>query len=159
MPSPVVCAVGYFDDEKFLKSNEPNVSDKLFLVGSGGSLRASAFERTFEGRLSGPLEPLDFDAERDFCSRARKTALEAAASSGRCVGLGGVAMAIIKMLRQSNLGAAIKSFDVEFLFGEGCPRALYAVPEEKTDKFLEIWDGFKVTELGSVIKDDTLRFV
>jgi len=159
LPSPVVCAVGCFDDEKFLKSNEPNVSDKLFLVGSGGSLKASAFERTFEGRLSGPLEPLDFDAERDFCSRARKTALEAAASSGRCVGLGGVATAIIKMLRQSNLGAAIKSFDVEFLFGEGCPRALYAVPEEKTDKFLEIWDGFKVTELGSVIKDDTLRFV
>jgi len=157
LPTPVVCAVGGFDGKKFLKSNEPNVSDRLFLVGSGGSLKASAFERTFEGRLSGPINSLDFDVERDFCRRALKTVAEGAASSGRCVGLGGIAVAMVKMLRHSGLGAAIKQFDTEFLFSEGGPRALYAVPEEKTDRFLEIWDGFGVTELGTVIKDGTFQ--
>ena len=60
LPTPAVCAVGAFDSNTFLKSNDPDVSDKLFLAGKDGQLQASAYQRIFEGKLTGPVEPVSY---------------------------------------------------------------------------------------------------
>jgi phosphoribosylformylglycinamidine synthase len=37
-----------------------------------------------------------------------------------------------------------------FLFGEGTPRAIYAVPSNKVVQFRLIWNGFPFVELGRI---------
>jgi len=159
LPTPAVCAVGAFDGKTFLKSNDPDVSDKLFLAGKDGQLQASAYQRIFEGKLTGPVEPLDFDTERAFCERAIKTATLQAASSGRCVGHGGLIITLMRMTAKAGLGCEIKDTDEKLLFGEGGPRALYSVPEAKTEDFLKIWKGYPIREIGTVINNKGIHLI
>ncbi len=158
LPTPVVCAVGAFDGMHFLKAKGPELSDRLFLVGKEASLQASAYRRYVEGKISGPVYPVNFDDERAFIERAIKTATLKLATCGRCVSLGGLALAAMKMASGSRFGLEIKGGDVRFLFGEGGPRALYSVPEANTSEFLKVWDGFPVKEIGRAREDKTVRF-
>jgi len=159
LPTPVVCAIGAFEGKNFLKGKGPEPSDKLFLIGKEVSLNASAYRRYIEGKIAGPVNPVNFDDERAFIEKAIKTAALKLATCGRCVSLGGIALTAMKMVSGSRFGLEIMKRDIEFLFGEGGPRALYSVPENKTSEFLKVWEDFPVKEIGKVVEDKTVRFV
>ena len=94
------------------------------------------------------------EGEVDFAERARKTARMKAASSGRALAGGGLAVALAKDAAESSRGAQVvlpvpTRRDV-VLFGEGGPRALYSVPLGKVPLFRTIWKGYPLLEIGRV---------
>ena len=154
LPTPLVVAAGLLSDlDGFLPWSRWREGDHLFLAGMpSAALGASRYLlRTF-GLLRGKTLSFDAGAEQDFAARARRTAKEGAARSARALAGGGLAVALAKEAMESGIGARL---DVQiptrpdvFLFGEGGPRALYAVPSVSLPLFRNIWRGFPLTELG-----------
>jgi len=156
LPTPLVCIVGLVDSlEDFLPSGRWKEGDRLFLVGSlGGSLAGSAYQCVFSGKPRGVPIPFDAQKEKAFLERAAKTAKGRVAESGRPLAGGGLALALAKEAIESGIGARV-NLDAEakplsLLFGEGGPRAIYAVPPDKAAAFCHIWQGFPVNRIGKV---------
>ncbi len=83
-----------------------------------------------------------------------KTASAKAAHSGRALSGGGLAAALAKESMESGIGASITLSiptrkDI-LLFGEGCARALYAVPMSRVPLFKVLWNGYPCIQLGRV---------
>ena len=62
-------------------------------------------------------------------------------------------MALAKELLASGMGALISlpsdwKMDEEILFGEGGPRAIYAVASEGVAAFRQLWEGWPLDEIG-----------
>lgn len=163
LPTPLVCPVGLIEHQRgYLDCSLWEEGDLLFLVGSKiPSLAGSLYAETALGLHRGrPLE-VSFEHERDFRSRALKTAHVGVARSVRLLAGGGLAAALAKEAVGSGKGATIEMASLArpevLLFGEGGPRALYAVPPEKKEAFCDLWKGFPLEELGRV-HGDRLRF-
>ncbi|MDD4365115.1 MAG: phosphoribosylformylglycinamidine synthase subunit PurL [Synergistales bacterium] len=154
LPTPLVVAVGLIDDPSgLLLSGRWQKGDRLFLTGTvAASLAGSQYQILRLGQGRGrPLDP-SFEAEREFIEKALATARAGLAHSGRPLAGGGLAVALAKEAARSNLGAIVSlplptRADI-LLYGEGGPRALYSVPPERVEAFLEIWNGFPLTEIG-----------
>lgn len=156
LPTPLACIVGLVNSlEDFLPSGRWKEGNRLFLVGSlGGSLAGSAYQHVFSGKPRGVPVPFDAQKEKAFFERAAKTAKSRVAESGRPLAGGGLALALAKEAIESGKGAQV-NFDAEakpevLLFGEGGPRAIYAVPPDKAAAFCHIWQGFPVSHIGKV---------
>ena len=155
-PTPVIGTVGVIDSySSYLPSGQWQEGDILFLVGAlTPPLSGSQYVLQTTGKVSGRPLPFVPEAEKDFCDRALQTAREGLARSGRAIAGGGLAIALAKEAIESGIGAAIAcSYPTRgdvFLFGEGSPRAIYAVPSSKVDQFLSTWKGFPLMELGAV---------
>jgi len=65
----------------------------------------------------------------------------------------------MRMTAKAELGCEIKGADEKLLFGEGGPRAIYSVPEAKTKEFLNIWKGYPIREIGTVINNKGIRLI
>ena len=107
-----------------------------------------------EGKAAGKTVSPDHEKERAFRDRALKTAREKAASSGRAIAGGGLAVTIANEVIASGCGMSVQTDPSlsleEVLFSEGGARAVYTVPKEKEKYFEEIWEGFPCTKIGSV---------
>lgn len=154
LPTPLVGIVGRINSEKeMLKSGCWEEGDHIFYVGlSNPSLSGSQYQLMEMGHPKG--RPLAFNgkAESDFVERALKTAEKGLARSGRSIAGGGLAVALAKECIASGIGAEMK-LDVPtrkdvLLFGEGGPRAIYAVPSAKVVEFLYTWRGFPIIMLA-----------
>ncbi len=156
LPTPLVVAAGLMDSlDSYVPAGKWTEGDRIFLVGEleaafGGT--HYAYART--GSFYGPLLPFDPEKEKDFCSRALKTAAKGAATSGRAIAGGGLGVALAKEAIACGLGLHVAvtapvHLDA-FYFSEGGPRAIYAVPPEKVEDFLGIWKKFPLMELGTV---------
>ncbi len=159
LPTPVIGTVGVIpSQEALLPSGRWRDGDVLFQVGPCvPTLAGSQYLRMVTGKVSG--RPLEFqpDVESGFVRRALRTASDQAASSGRVVAGGGLAVALARESAESGLGAAV-SFEIPtrkdvLLFGEGGARAVYSVPMMKVPLFKSIWRGFPLLELGRVSGD------
>ncbi len=156
-PSPLVGTVGLIESpSRMVRSGSWAEGDRIFYVSYGEpSLAGSSYLMKTKNLIAG--KPLDFapKEEADFMDRALATAKESIPSSGRAIAGGGLAVALAKEAAESGLGAEIEiSMDRQdiSLFGEGGPRAIYAVPAEKVDRFTSIW-GDRAREIGTVKGD------
>lgn len=152
-PTPLVVVAGLVKTgEDFLKAGRSRAGDLLFLVGPPeGSLGASRWQVFKQGQPQG--RPWNYQAaqEKDFGRRALAVARARAAGSGRVLAGGGLALGLALEVIHSKVG--LKSIPPEgdmaaTMFGEGGPRAIYAVPPEKIEEFAEIWRGYPITRLG-----------
>lgn len=157
LPTPVVVAAGVLpEDQPLLLGGRWCSGDRIFLVGPlQTSLGASRYVCQRGNTPRGKPFPFSGNTEADFAQRARDTAKNSQAHSGRVLAGGGLAVALAKEVVTSGLGARISlplplQKDVLTLFGEGGPRALYAVAPELVASFRHRWEGYPLTELGTV---------
>jgi phosphoribosylformylglycinamidine synthase len=156
LPTPLVVAVGLIDDpSELLRWGRWAKGDRLFLVGTvASSLSGSQYQQHRLGVLRGRPLAVSFEMEREFVDKARSTARLQLARSGRPIAGGGLAVALAKETHQSGTGAlvhmAVPTRPDVLLFGEGGPRALYAVPAQKLEAFRKNWASFPLTEIGIV---------
>jgi len=159
LPTPVVGIVGLIETEDhLLPSGKWEEGDHLFYVGAPNPvLSGSEYQRLRTGTVKG--RPLDFNssAEMDFLERALKTASAGLARSGRVIKGGGLCVALAKECIANGSGIRMKvniptRKDV-FLFGEGGPRAIYAVPSNRVVLFRKMWEGFPFMMLAKVEGD------
>lgn len=155
-PTPLVVSAGLISDRNArLGSGLAQKGDSLYLAGKlTGSLGASRYQVMKEGKAAGKTVSPDHEKERAFRDRALKTAREKAASSGRVIAGGGLAVTIANEVIASGCGMSVQTDPSlsleEVLFSEGGARAVYTVPKEKEKYFEEIWEGFPCTKIGSV---------
>lgn len=156
LPTPVVGIVGLTEkEEHLLPSGQWEENDHLFYVGAPNPvLSGSHYQRLKTGTIKG--RPLDFNpsAEADFRDRALSTAAQGLARSARVVQGGGLCVTLAKECIACGSGIRMKlniptRKDV-FLFGEGGPRAIYAVPSNKVVLFRKMWEGFPLMMLAKV---------
>lgn len=157
LPTPVVVAAGVLpESQPLLLGGRGHAGDHLFLVGNPqGSLGASRYLSRHSNLLRGQPLPFAGEVEADFARRAQTTAREGTARSGRVLAGGGLAVALAKEVMASGVGIritcpALSGQDLQVLFGEGGPRALYAVTSDHVAPFRQIWEGWPVTELGTL---------
>ncbi len=155
LPTPVVVAVGSLsDDDVPLLGGQGRAGDRVFLVGSPrASLGASRYLLRRGAPLRGTPPPFSGAWEADFSRRARAVARGRHARSGRIISGGGLAVALAKELLASGVGALLFlppdwRLDEEILFGEGGPRAIYAVASEGVAAFRQLWEGWPLDEIG-----------
>lgn len=154
-PTPLVVTSGLVKDrDSRLPSGKASSGDSLYIVGGPcGSLGASRYQVMKEGGPKGVTVLPDHDNEKAFRERALMTAENGAASSGRAVAGGGLAIALANEVLASGCGLSVKT-DIsvppeEILFSEGGARAVYAVPAEKEKGFEKIWKGFPCIKAGT----------
>jgi len=154
-PTPLVVTAGLVKDrDSRLPSGKASSGDSLYIVGGPcGSLGASRYQVMKEGGPKGVTVLPDHDNEKTFRERALMTAENGAASSGRAVAGGGLAIALANEVLASGCGLSVKT-DIsvppeEILFSEGGARAVYAVPAEKEKGFEKIWKGFPCIKAGT----------
>jgi len=154
-PTPLVVTAGLVKDrDSRLPSGKASSGDSLYIVGGPcGSLGASRYQVMKEGGPKGATVLPDHDNEKAFRERALMTAENGAASSGRAVAGGGLAIALANEVLASGCGLSVKT-DIsvppeEILFSEGGARAVYAVPAEKEKGFEKIWKGFPCIKAGT----------
>ncbi|MDD4160044.1 MAG: phosphoribosylformylglycinamidine synthase subunit PurL [Synergistaceae bacterium] len=159
-PTPLVVTAGLIEDRnKRLASGKAATGDTFYLAGDlCGSLGASRYQVMKNGTPAGKTVAPDHSKEKDFRERALKTAAAGAASSGRAVAGGGLAVALANEAIASEKGISIEINSSvppeEILFSEGGARAVYAVPEGKEQVFESIWEGFPCTKIGAVSGED-----
>lgn len=155
-PTPLVVTAGLIKDRnRRLASGNAGTGDILYIVGDlCGSLGASRYQVMKNGKPAGKTVRPDHDKEKSFRERAMKTAADGAASSGRAVAGGGIAVALaneaIATGRGINVEISSSLTAEELLFSEGGARAIYAVPKEKAPSFEKIWEGFPCAKIGTV---------
>ena len=154
-PTPLVVTAGLVKDrDSRLPSGKASSGDSLYIVGGPcGSLGASRYQVMKEGGPKGVTVLPDHDNEKAFRERALMTAENGAASSGRAVAGGGLAIALANEVLASGCGLSVKT-DIsvppeEILFSEGGARAVYAVSAEKEKGFEKIWKGFPCIKAGT----------
>jgi phosphoribosylformylglycinamidine (FGAM) synthase-like enzyme len=158
-PTPLVVTAGLLKDRsRRLASGNAAAGDTLFIVGDlCGSMGASRYQVMKNGKPAGKTVAPDNDKEKAFRERAMKTAADGAASSGRGVAGGGLAVALANEAIASGRGINVvinsSLAKEELLFSEGGARAIYAVPKEKVTSFEKIWEGFPCTKIGTVEGD------
>jgi phosphoribosylformylglycinamidine synthase II len=162
LPTPVIGVVGLIEAPlSWIPSGNWKAGDLVYLVGRPeGSLSGSRYQQTISGSVPGRPVRFDAEAERLFCSRARATARERCARSGRALAGGGLSVALVHEALASGIGASIDLPAVldtlGTLFGEGGPRAVYAVSDRMSGTFEELWRGFPCFRIG-VAGGDSLR--
>lgn len=155
-PTPLVVTAGLLKDRnKRLTSGNAGTGDILYSVGDlCGSLGASRYQVMINGKPTGKTVRPDHTKEKSFRERAIKTAASGAASSGRAVAGGGLAVTLAKEAIASDRGICVDIISStpreEILFSEGGARAIYSVPKEKETVFESIWEGFPFTKIGTV---------
>ncbi len=160
-PLPLIGMVGFLHGrDELLSSGRWSEGDRLFLVGTTTpALDGGSYLMEHHGILKGRPTEFISDSEQEFAERAIRTAHTQAATSGRPISGGGLVMALAQEAILGTLGAQVRfptttRRDV-VLFGEGGPRALYAVPTDQIDKFRSIWKGFPYAEIG-IVEGDSL---
>ncbi len=158
-PTPVVVAAGLVSHcGYYLPAGEAKEGDAVYLVGlEPGSLGASRWQilcsENSRAKPQGITHKYDAKMEEKFAERATETTRKGAAGSARALAGGGLAVALAQEAIASNLGMDISlpAGDLTaVLFGEGGPRALYFVSEENREKFMTIWEGYPVANIGTV---------
>lgn len=154
LPSPLVGVVGLIRNEsEMIRCGSWEEGDHIFYVGlSDPSLSGSRYQMQKIGTPKGRPLVFNGEAESDFVARALETAREGLARSGRAIAGGGLASALAKECISSGIGAEMKlniptRKDI-LLFGEGGPRAIYAVPSDKIVEFRHAWRGFPIVMLA-----------
>jgi len=156
LPTPLVGTVGLLEKEgDLLPSGQWEEGDHLFYVGAPNPVfSGSHYQKHRTGTVKGRPLPFNASGESDFRDRALETAGKGLARSGRTIKGGGLAITLAKECISSGLGIKMKlniptRKDV-FLFGEGGPRAVYAVPSNKVVQFKKTWEGFPLIMLAKV---------
>ena len=154
LPSPFIVAAGCIDSPNhYLGSGKWREGDLIFLVGSpAAELAGSRYAVSCLKNNAGLPSEMNAKNETDFRDNAIQTARDHAARSARLCGSGGLALALVKEVIGSGIGAALTIDPSEnissILFGEGGARAIYAVPAEKEAEFRKTWGSTPLLLLG-----------
>ena len=163
LPTPVIGVVGLIEAPlSWIPSGNWKPGDRLYLVGKReSSLAGSHYQNVIDGKVSGRPMPFDPEMERSFGKLAHVTARKKLAQSARVLAGGGLAVALAKESLASGIGASLEidpsTNDDVALFGEGGPRACYAVSEQDVAAFEETWRGFPCSYIGAA-GGESLRF-
>ncbi|EET80725.1 phosphoribosylformylglycinamidine synthase PurLQS, PurL subunit [Campylobacter showae] len=153
-PTPAIVTVGVNEDANAsLPSVFARAGTAIYVLGeTKGEFAASLYAKALFDAVGGELSAVDYKKERalwDLVIEANKSgALEFANS----VGVGGVAITLVKMACLSGLGAECK-FDVKkpnFIFDESFSRAIVGVKDEAKFESLAAKHGVKFEKIGSV---------
>jgi len=156
LPTPLVGITGLIENEDYmLPSGRWQEGDLLVYAGiPNPSVAGSYYQQQILGDIWGRPLPFSPSTEKDFMTRAVKTARNRAASSGRAIKGGGLAVTIAKEAIESGTGVemdfVIPTRADIFFFGEGGPRAIFSVPKKKIVPFRHIWSGFPLLQLGEI---------
>jgi phosphoribosylformylglycinamidine synthase len=156
LPTPLVGITGLIENEDYmLPSGRWQEGDLLVYAGiPNPSVAGSYYQQQILGDIWGRPLPFSPSTEKDFMTRAVKTARNRAASSGRAIKGGGLAVTIAKEAIESGTGVemdfVIPTRADIFFFGEGGPRAIFSIPKKKIVPFRHIWSGFPLLQLGEI---------
>jgi phosphoribosylformylglycinamidine synthase len=162
LPTPLVVSVGRIErPEGWVRSGRWRPGDRIVLAGTpAASLAGGAWQRTLLGVCAGRPLPLSPEAERDFRARALEAAKRELPASARPLAGGGLALALAREAIASGVGAQVAleqpTRSEVALFGEGGPRAIYAVSPDRLVPFLQLFRGFPTALIGTA-GGDSLR--
>ena len=153
-PSPLVVTAGLMvDRDDMLPAGRTKSGSYIYMVGKpDSSLGATRYQVMKNGAPFGKTCDPDFEQEKAFRERAMRTASSHAATSGRIVAGGGLAVALASEAIASGTGMEIKlepeTSAEKMLFSEGGARAIYAVAADRANEFEKIWEGFPCKKIG-----------
>ncbi|HDG1433680.1 TPA: phosphoribosylformylglycinamidine synthase II, partial [Staphylococcus aureus] len=154
-PTPVVGMVGLIENVNYLNDFEPQVGDKLYLIGdTKDDFGGSQLEKLIYGKVNHEFESLDLSSEVEKGESIKTAIREGLLSHVQTVGKGGLLITLAKLSAHYGLGLK-SSIDITNaqLFSETQGRYVVSVKSGKTlniDNAIEIGlltdsDNFKVT--------------
>ncbi|HDG8500405.1 TPA: phosphoribosylformylglycinamidine synthase subunit PurL [Staphylococcus aureus] len=154
-PTPVVGMVGLIENVNYLNDFEPQVGDKLYLIGdTKDDFGGSQLEKLIYGKVNHEFESLDLSSEVEKGESIKTAIREGLLSHVQTVGKGGLLLTLAKLSAHYGLGLK-SSIDITNaqLFSETQGRYVVSVKSGKTlniDNAIEIGlltdsDNFKVT--------------
>ena len=165
-PTPVVCMVGLFEDEKHITTSAfKNVGDIIYMIGpSRVEIGGSQYLKSIHGLKKGKCPELNFEEEKaaqDLCLRAIKNGI---INSAHDCSEGGIAVTLAECCitdAEVKTGAEIDLSDIykesgvprsSILFGETQSRIIVTVPESKIKDFQKLLLGHlsRVSKIGKV---------
>ncbi|MBN2768599.1 MAG: phosphoribosylformylglycinamidine synthase subunit PurL, partial [Campylobacterales bacterium] len=158
-PTPAIAMVGLNDDAgNVLTSSFKKVGNLLLLIGkTKGAFGGSLYIKELYGETCGMLENIDYTAEArlwEFVIKANKKGL---LKSAKDLSMGGIAIALAKMVALSNKGikAEIALDDPRWIFDETQSRAIIEVAPEDAQKVAAMARdlGLHIESLGEVAKE------
>ena len=154
-PTPVVCMVGLFEDEKHITTSAfKNIGDIIYMIGpSRVEIGGSQYLKSIRGLKKGKCPELNFEEEKaaqDLCLRAIKNGI---INSAHDCSEGGIAVTLAECCITGTgvkTGAEIDLSDVykdsgkpgsSILFGETQSRIIVTVPESEIKNFQKMSSG------------------
>ncbi|MBN1838702.1 MAG: phosphoribosylformylglycinamidine synthase subunit PurL [Campylobacterales bacterium] len=153
-PTPAIVMVGLNDDaNKTLPSSFQKEGASIYLIGEtksdfGGSL----YMKELFGKVEGTLAKLDYDKELKLWELVIEANKKGYLNAAKDVNVGGVAIALAKMVAKSGKGVTCKFTcnDAKDIFSESFSRALVEVNDEAGFEVMAKTVGLTATKIGTV---------
>src|SRR5262249_54564764 len=139
LPTPVIGGVGLIEDvEKPASLAFKAAGESIILIGeSRGHLGSSLYLREIHGREDGPPPPVDLAAERRNGDLVRKLIHHGWVTACHDVSDGGLLVAVAEMAMAGGIGAALRTGDIGWLFGEDQARYVVSVNRSFVEPLLQ----------------------
>lgn len=153
-PTPAIVMVGLNDDaNKTLPSSFQKEGASIYLLGEtksdfGGSL----YMKELYGKVEGTLAELDYDKELKLWELVIEANKKGFLNAAKDVNVGGVAIALAKMVAKSKKGVTCKFTcnDARDIFSESFSRAIVEVSDESGFEAMAKTIGLSVVKIGTV---------
>jgi phosphoribosylformylglycinamidine synthase len=131
MPTPTIGGVGLLKDvHRMATIAFKREGDAIVLIGkTKGHLGQSVYLREVEGKEEGLAPPVDLAAEKRNGDFVRGLIESGRVDTVHDVSDGGLLVAVAEMTLAGNIGAALASATIPFLFGEAQARYILATPD------------------------------
>ncbi|RME08599.1 MAG: phosphoribosylformylglycinamidine synthase subunit PurL, partial [Aquificota bacterium] len=147
-PTPIMVAVGYLEDGRFLDHCFKEEGDLIFLMGDlkrEFSLAGSEYLKVIHGRVSGRTPQVNLEKEKRLHALLIKLIKENILRSAHDVSLGGLAVALLECLFGTGLGVEVNLYMEErldfFLFSENPTMVVVSVRREDAEVFKDLVEG------------------
>jgi phosphoribosylformylglycinamidine synthase len=161
-PTPTIGMVGYIPDvSKALRSHPSQPGTKLALVGKfRPSLGGSEYLSVFHGKIEGPIPEIHLQEEKDLLFWLYETNQEGRLESAKDLSLGGLGIAVLKMVFSSNHGILLNQLPTHqrkdlVLFGESSASVIIGYKDSNESLLRSSLDPFNLDFLpiGETISD------
>ena len=153
-PTPAIVMVGLNDDaNKTLPSSFQKEGASLYLIGDTASdFGGSLYMKELYGKVEGTLAPLDYDKELKLWELVIEANKKGYLSAAKDVNVGGIAVALAKMVAKSGKGATCKLTckDERDIFAESFSRAIVEVSDEAGFETMATQLGLYSVKIGTV---------
>ncbi|MCS6957767.1 MAG: phosphoribosylformylglycinamidine synthase subunit PurL [Aquificaceae bacterium] len=166
-PTPILVAVGYVDEKKFLDHRFKERGDLVFLIGDlrrEYSVGGSEYLKVVHGKVKGDVPHVDLEKEKALHELLLKLIKEDYIKSAHDVSVGGLLVALLESLFDTGFGLEVSLY-VDgrldfFLFSENPTLVVVSTEKEKADTLKDMVESYGLDWLllGRVKEDGLFTF-
>ncbi|MDW8067240.1 MAG: AIR synthase-related protein, partial [Aquificaceae bacterium] len=166
-PTPILVAVGYIDEKKFLDHKFKERGDLVFLIGDlrrEYSVGGSEYLKVVHGKVKGDVPHVDLEKEKALHELLLKLIKEDYIKSAHDVSVGGLLVALLESLFDTGFGLEVNLY-VDgrldfFLFSENPTLVVVSTEKEKADTLKDMVESYGLDWLllGRVKEDGLFTF-